>query len=323
MNRRKFISGLAGAAGVLPRRALGQPRRRPQVVVVSLGVIVQEGVPSFIQGLTETGLLENRDFDLVVRSAAGDATRATEIAGEVVALNPAVIVSTSTGLTLALKKATSTIPIVGVLVTDPVGLGLIESYSRPGGNVTGIAAEASTPGKLLELLLETVPGVRRVGGLFNPANPGNVFAKDQLLGDAKVMSITLVPVAATVESDIEPAFQELARERVGALVLAQDAIFITQKVASLALAAGLPSINGFRNYAAAGGLLSYGSSLAERWHRSGHYAARILRGEKPGDLPFEQPPKLQLVINLSTARSLGIVIPQSVLVRADEIIDGT
>jgi putative ABC transport system substrate-binding protein len=293
------------------------------VVILTGGSLLPELRESWIQGLSELGLNEGHDFKVVLLSTEGDQRRAPALITAVVALNPAVVVTNTTGLTLELKRATDSIPIVAVAITDAMGTGLATSYARPGGNVTGLVASASSPGKVLELLLEIVPGVNRVGLLFNPDNPGNVLGVRATKEEAKGLPITLVEVAARTPADIEPAFQEAARAMVGALLISQDAVYTREKqlIADLALAARLPTAAGFEIHSEAGSLMSYGAGLRERYHRVGWYVGQILGGRKPGDLPIEQMSKLKLVINLKTAKALDLKIPPDVLTRADEVIE--
>jgi putative ABC transport system substrate-binding protein len=324
MRRRDFLTGLGALVVSKPHSLLAQAvAPRPHVVVICITPLSRESSEAFLRGLQETGLNEGHDFDLSFHTAEGDSSRVPALVQKVVALNPAVITSQTTGLTVELKRATNSIPIVGNTITDPIGLGLISSFAHPGGNVTGTAAEAANPEKQLELLTQIVPGITRIGDLINPTNPGNTVGYENFVGAAAKLSVTIAPVKAISASEIEPVFEELKREKVDALVVAQDAIFVPERerIASLALSSGLPSINGFSNYADAGGLLSYGSSLTDRWRHSGQYVARILKGEKPGDLPFEQQAKLELVVNLKTARALRLTIPSIVLARADKMIE--
>jgi ABC-type uncharacterized transport system substrate-binding protein len=304
--------------------AYAQTPSAPAVVaILSGGSLPPELRESWLQGLSELGFSEGRDFKVVLLSTEGDQRRAPALVTAVVALNPAVVVTNSTGLTIELRRATDSIPIVAVAITDPVGMGLATSFARPGGNVTGLAASASSPGKVLELLLEIVPGVNHVGLLFNPDNPGNVLGVRAIEEEMAGLPITLIEVAARTPADIEPAFQEAARAMVGALYISQDPVYTrqTQLIADLALAARLPTAAGFEVHPEAGSLMSYGASLRERYRRVGWYVGQILAGRKPGDLPIEQMAKLKLVINLKTANALGLTVPPSILARADEVIE--
>jgi putative ABC transport system substrate-binding protein len=323
MWRRTFLLATAALTVSGPDYAHAQAPNVPVVAILSGGALLPENKDAWLQGLSELGLSEGRDFKLVYLSTEGDQRRAPALVTAVVALNPAVAVTNTTGLTLELKRATDSVPIVAVAITNAVGSGLAASIARPGGNVTGLAANASSPGKVLELLIELVPGLSRVGVLFNPDNPGNVLGVSAIKAETAGLPITLLEVAARTPADIEPAFQEAARAKVGALVILQDAVYTSEKqlIADLALAARLPTGAGFEVHPEAGSLMSYGASLRERWHRAGWYVGQILAGRKPGDLPIEQMAKLKLVINLKTAKALGLTVPQSLLARADEVIE--
>jgi putative ABC transport system substrate-binding protein len=273
--------------------------------------------------MAEFGLVEDRDFEIVYRAGQGDASRVPALIAEVIALNPAVIVSSTTGLTVELKRTTNSIPIVNTTIADPVGLGFAKSIARPGGNVTGLLATSATGGKLVELLLQIVPHVTKLGILLNPTNTGNTVGYSRVKDEIARLPVTLVRVEAQTPADIEPAFQALAREAVEALIPFQDPLFNQEakRIADLALAARLPTAYGFRFLPDAGGLMSYGGSLKARYRRVGWYVAKILQGEKAGDLPIEQQERVELLVNMKTAAALGITVPPSILARADELIE--
>ena len=324
IQRRELIVAIAGLVFYRSRNVRAQvPSARRLIVLVSGGPPLPGNRDAFIRAMRESGFEQDRDYDLSFRSTEGDPARRSTLAKEVVGLNPAIILSTDTPLTVELKRATDTIPIIGIALTDPVGLGLASSIAHPSGNVTGVLAAVSAPSKLIELLLETVPGVIKIGVLYNPTNPGNVLGINSLKVDTAKLPITLVLTECRVPMDIEPAFQEFSVASVRGLLVSQDALFTAerQRIADLALAARLPMIGGFRVYTEAGGLMSYGSDFAQRLFLAGGYAAKILRGAKPGDLPIQLQPKLELVINLKTANALGLEIPRSIMARADEIIE--
>jgi putative ABC transport system substrate-binding protein len=323
MKRRDFVGLVVAATAVCPIAAPAQPSKIPMIAVLVAGAVPADRTDAFLRSLEELGLRQGRDFDLIFRSTETDQSRAQGLIAELLALHPAVVVTQTTGLTLDVKRASASVPIVSLAMTDPIGLGLAVSFARPGGNVTGLTAATATRAKQLQLLLETVPGIRRVGVLNNPANAGNVVAMQGLRSDTAALPISLVEVEARMPSDIEPAFQRLASEGVDALLVGQDQTFVQEArlIAELALNAKLPSVNGFRIHADAGGLLSYGSSQMERWQLVARYVAKILSGAKVADLPIEQQAKLELVINLKTAKALGITVPPSILARADEVIE--
>lgn len=294
------------------------------LIAVALGGDQTTGADEeLVRGLREQGLEPERDFHIVYRSTNADQTKTTSLVAEVMDLKPTLIVSQTTLLSVEFKRATGAIPIVGTALTDPIGLGLAKSYAHPGGNVTGILAGASSPGKLVELLLEAAPKVKKVGVLFNPLNPGNIIGVKNLQAEMSGLSVPLVLIEARLAADIEPAFRQLTDASVGAVYLAQDAMFSQERehIASLALAARLPTANGFRQFAEAGVLLTYGSSAKERWHLAGRLAGRILHGAPAGELPIEQQPKLELVINLKTAKAIGLDLPRALMARADEVIE--
>ena len=232
--------------------------------------------------------------------------------------------TTDTPLTLAAKHATKEIPIVGVGFFDPVGFGLVASLAHPGGNVTGLlsAIDRMVP-KQLELLHQVTPAVTRVGVLFNANNPANVSGLKVVQEDAAFRSFEFVTAPIRRSGDIVPAFDGFARERVGAVLVFQDGLFSRNaaRIANLALAARLPTVFGFREFAEAGGLMSYGLNLIAQWQRAAAFVAKILKGAQPADLPVEMQPKLELVINLKTAKALGITVPTSVLAFAGDVIE--
>jgi putative tryptophan/tyrosine transport system substrate-binding protein len=209
-------------------------------------------------------------------------------------------------------------------IADPVGLGLVASLARPGGNVTGLLSGIDTlPAKQLELLLQVVPGVIRVGILLNVSNPGNVYGLHVLETDTAALPLKLVPAELRLSTEIEPAFQTFTREHVEAVYVSQDGLFFfnTERIATLALAARLPTVFGFREHVEAGGLMSYGLNRDDLWRDAASYVEKILKGAKPADLPVELHPKLELVINLKTAKALGVTVPPRVLAFADDVIE--
>jgi putative ABC transport system substrate-binding protein len=246
------------------------------------------------------------------------------LADELVRLKPDVIVTGSPDAVLAVKQATVTIPIVCTALTDPVALGLVESQARPGGQVTGILITTEgLIGKRLELLLELVPGATRIGMMFNSKSQLQTRYQQDARDFAKALGVTLVPVDIHAAKELKAGFQTFVRERVKLVLILADALFWSEQrqIADLAMAAQLPTIPSFREYAVAGGLISYGVNLRESTRRAAAYVDKILKGSKPGDLPVEFPTKLEMVINLKTAKALGLTIPQSILLRADEMIE--
>ena len=277
---------------------------------------------SFIQGLRASGFEEGRDYELVARSTDGDPAQLPGLIDELVALRPVAIVAQTTGIAVALKKATDAIPIIATL-TNPVELGLTASIARPSGNVTGIIASSTSSAKLVELLREIIPTATRIGVLLNRSNTAHVVGFSRVVNDLAGSPIRLIPVDARAPQDIEPAFRSLINERVHAMYIGQDALFSQQmrEIAELALAALLPTAYGFRILPDSGGLLSYGTSLIENARRFGQLTAKIIGGARPGDLPIEQQAKLEFVINMKTAAALGLTIPPLILARVDDIIE--
>ena len=324
MKRREFISLIGGAAFVLPSAVLAQVSPgRPLIAVLgagSAGTLVSD----FSQGLQELGYVEGRNIDIVYRYADGDQERLPLLADELVRLKPDVIVTGSTDATLAVKQATAAIPIVSTALTDPVAFGLVESQARPGRQVTGILTTLeSLPGKQLELALELVPGATKIGMLLNTKNRVHAPQQRDVKAAANALRVTLVPIDIRAANELNAGFQTLVRERVELVLMLADALFYSERrqIADLAAAAQLPSMYTYREYAIAGGLVTYGINLRESSRRAAAYVDKILKGSKPGDLPVEFPTKLEMVLNLKTAKALGITIPPVVLARADEVIE--
>jgi putative ABC transport system substrate-binding protein len=254
----------------------------------------------------------------------GKAERFPDIAKEIVALKPDVIVVGNYSTALAVLQATTTIPIVMATSIDPVGLGLVKSLARPGGNITGLSNMAVDLGpKLLELLLTIVPKPSRVAVLVNPANTAHATMLNSIQAAAQKAGIKVLPAKAQASQEIESAFSMLAREKAGAVIVALDGLFnqYTRRIAELAAKHRLPSIAGWPQYAEAGGLMSYGQNLVENFRRAAAYVDKILKGAKPADLPIEQPTKFEMVINRKTATALGLTIPPELLLRADRVIE--
>jgi putative ABC transport system substrate-binding protein len=282
---------------------------------------------AFRQGLRDLGYVEGRNVVIEYRDAEGKPERLPALAAELVALKVDVIVAGSTPHALAAKRATRTLPIVFIGAGDPVTDGLVTSLARPGGNVTGLSS--LTPerlGKCLELLTQAVPGVSRVAVLWQPGAVGERTEKDMLKGAevaARALGVRLQFVEAEGPADIDRAFADMTRGRAGALAVWTTAMLVTERGRLVALAAKnrLPAMYTLREFVDAGGLMSYGHSQADLNRRAATYVDKILKGAKPGDLPVEQPTTFDLVINLKTAKALGLTIPQSVLGRADHVVE--
>ena len=277
-----------------------------------------------LQGLRVLGWVPDENVVIDYRFAEGRIERLPDLAAELVRRKVDVIVAVATPSSLAARNATRTIPVVIVAAGDPVATGLITNLARPGANVTGlsfgVALESFT--KSLELFKQVVPGVRRVAVLTNPANPAQALATKDLEAVAQHLGMQLQVLEVRSPKDFEPAFAAMAKERAAGLLVVTDPMFATHRtrLADLTAKYRLPSMHGIRGYVEAGGLISYGPSLADIFHRAATYVDKILKGAKPGDLPVEQPTKFELVINLKTAKALGLTIPQSLLLRADEVI---
>ena len=271
------------------------------------------------------GYVEGNNIVVEYRSAEGRFDRLPELAAELVRLRVDVIVAVVTQASLAAKNATKTIPIVMLAVGDPVGAGLVTNLAHPAGNVTGTSVQAvEVGGKSLELLKNGIPKLHVVAVLWNPANPvfqGQMVKETQAA--ARSLGIQLRMLAARDAKEIDGAFAAMTRERAEALTVIVDPLFIANRtrIAALAVSSHLPSISVFSEYAEAGGLMGYSASFSERGRRTAVYVDRILKGAKPADLPVEQPTKFELVINLKTAKALGLTIPQTLLLQADQIIN--
>jgi len=280
---------------------------------------------AFRQGLRELGWHEGRNVLIEYRYAEGRADRLPALAHELVKLNVDVIVASPTPSALAARNATPTIPIVAMSLTEPVAVGLVASLARPGGNVTGLTYGVDTEifGKQLQLLKEVIPNVRRVAVLVNPSgSPAYPLMMETVKKAARSLDLPLQILEAREPGDFDAAFAAMVKERAGALLLTGDPMFFVHRLrlADLAMKSRLPSMSTQWQWVEAGGLLSYAPSFPDQWRRAATYVDKILRGAKPADLPIEQPAKFELVINLRTARELGISLPQSMLQRADEVI---
>jgi putative ABC transport system substrate-binding protein len=327
MRRREFILLLGGVAIACPLVARAQ---QTKPVIGFLGSsspdLYAPALHTFRQGLSETGYVEGRNVAIEFRWANGKNDLLSALAKDLVRRQVNVIVAPgSTPAALAAKAATATIPIVFQVGIDPVAAGLVTSLARPGGNVTGVTnINTELASKRLELLRELVPKATIAALLVNPTSPEITKAvSSDLESTARTLGLELHIVQASTDSDFDTVFATLAQRRVGALVIAPDAFFISrgQVLGALTARHGMPAITQFREFAAAGGLMSYGGSFTEPVRQVGIYTGRILKGEKPADLPVQQPMKVELVLNLKTAKALGVTVPQSVQNRADEVIE--
>ncbi len=329
MRRRTFLSTIGVGILAAPLAAQAQPAKRvPRVGYLSTfsrsDPAIQRGLDVFRQELRELGYVEGQSIAIEYRWAEGMYERLPDLATELVRLKVDVIVASGGVPAIqAAKQATTAIPIIMTGPSDPVGLGLVGSLARPGGNITGLATMSpEVVGKQLELLKEVVPKVSRVAVLWNPANPGNGPQLREAEVAARALGVRLQPLGVRGPDEIDRAFVAMTRERAGALLVLADVMLFSQKerIAELAAKHRLPAVYGLRWHAEAGGLMAYGANLLDISRRVAIYVDRILKGAKPADLPIEQPTRFELVINLKTAKALGLTIPSSLLQRADEII---
>jgi putative ABC transport system substrate-binding protein len=328
MRRREFIAALGGATAWPVVARAQQPERIQRIgVLMNLGTDDPEGqarLPAFVQGLRQLGWIDGRNVRIDTRWGAGDAERMRGYAAELAALAPDVILASGASSVGPLQQATRTVPIVFAQVTDPVGAGFAESLARPGGNATGFTqAEYGISGKWLELLKQIVPGVTQVGVLRDPtvATALGQFAAIQAV--APPFGVELSPLGVRDARDIERAVMAFARESNRALIVVGGPLAIAHRDLIITLAARhrLPAIYPYRFYVIGGGLISYGQDTIDPFRRAAGYVDRILKGEKPADLPVQAPTKYELVINLKTAKALGLDVPHSLLARADEVIE--
>ena len=327
MRRRDFITLLGGAAAAWPCNGLAQPPpKRPLIGFIlatskAAGARYYDGFPL---GMRELGYLEGRDYGLEDRYADGDGSRLPLLAEEVVRLKPDVIVAASTPGVLAAKQATASIPIVGVNLTNPVGFGLAVSEARPGANVTGIffRLEGLT-GKQVEIALDLMPGTDKMGVLVDVNNPVNLVQRREIEAAAVKSAVSIVPVDVRAADEISAAIQTFVREGTSIVIVLASAMFLNvrRQIASFALASRLPTVYNFREHVEDGGLISYGIDLRQNYRRAAYFVDKILKGEKPGDLPIEFPTKMELIVNATTAKAIGVTVPPTLLARADEVIE--
>jgi putative ABC transport system substrate-binding protein len=323
MRRREFITLLGGAAAAWPLAARAQQGKLLRIgTLVLTNADAQSLGRALREGLRELGYAEGQNFAFEFRSADGNTDRLPELAAELVRLPVDVIVATFTPCALAAKQATTTIPIVMAAVADPISAGLAQSLARPGGNITGFSnMAAETAGKSVELLRDMLPSLRRVAVLANPADPFTRQLLEQVHLAGRTAGIEIAPVAmARGPDDVEAAFAMMTQERSEAVVV--QGIFFSKAVADLALKYRLPSASLLRQFAQAGGLMSYGADVSDIFRRCAGLIHRIvLQGTKPADLPVELPTKFELVLNLNTAKALGLDVPWFLQQRADEVIE--
>jgi putative ABC transport system substrate-binding protein len=327
LKRREFIAFVGGAAAMWPLAARAQQGRTlPTVGFLGAGTPATAGpwVAVFTQRLRELGWIEDRTINIDLRWAEGRKDRSAEIAAEFVRFKVDVIATYSTEHAIIAKQATATIPIIATLLGDPLGTGLVTSLARPGGNLTGLSAQnVDLAGKRFELLREVVPALHRLAILFNVNNPNSALEIDILRRAARPLGLDVLTSEIRPAEDIAPAFAAIKAAQADAVLVVGDPLtFVNRtRIHTLALTARLPTVHVVREFVEAGGLISYGPNYPDLFRRAAEYVDKILRGAKPGDLPVEQPTKFDLVINLTTAKALDLTIPESFLLRADEVIE--
>jgi putative ABC transport system substrate-binding protein len=329
MQRREFITLFGGAAATWPLAARAQ---QPAGRVYRVGWLVIASreqqlhlLKAFEEGLRSLGYRVGENVVIEYRFANGEMERLPALAADLVRLGVDVIITGFNPITVAAMKATTTIPIVMTSGVDPVGTGLVASLARPGGNVTGLTADAGGEilGKRFELLKETLPNLSRLGILFNPDVAATRGRQTSMGETARTLGLTTIPVEARGLDALEQAFAIMVRERAQALVMQGDAVLFNYRgqIAEMALRNRLPAASNQRELAEAGFLLTYGADLPDLYRRSTAFVDKIFKGAKPADLPVEQPTKFELVVNLKTAKALGIIVPPTLLTRADEVIE--
>ncbi len=326
MRRRAFITLLGGAAATWPLAARAQqPAKVPTIGLLVPGTPSTHGqwFAALVRRLRELGWIEGGNITIEYRWAAGSSERFAEIAAEFLRLKVDVIATSATGPTLAMKQATSSIPIVFAGVGDAVGSGIVANLARPGGNVTGLSVLfTDLAGKRLELLREILPGLRRLAILTNIGNPSAMLEVHEVEATVRTLGLESVTPEVRRPEDIAPAVESL-KDGVDALYVISDPVIITNRIRinTLALRARIPTMHSLREYVEVGGLISYGPNVSDMFRRAGELVDKILRGAKPAELAVQQPTKFELVINLTTAKALGLNIPPLVLVLADELIE--
>lgn len=326
MRRREFLTFLGASASAGPSLAWAQRSAMPLIGLLTPGSAdsnkrFYDGLPA---GMRERGYEAGRDYMLEPRYADGDISRLPALAAELVKLKPQIIVTGTEAAAIAARQETADIPIVGINMVDPLRNGLIKSVARPGGNVTGtLQYLQGLTEKQLELTRDIIAGATTLGVLANANNIISTGLQREAEATATKLGLRLVMIEVRAADEIAPAFQQFERQQTNIVVVFRDAMFMDRRrqIASFALAARLPTIYGFREHVESGGLISYGIDLRESYRRAAYFVDRILKGEKPADLPIEFPTKLELVINSTTAKAIGLTIPPTLLARADEVIE--
>jgi putative ABC transport system substrate-binding protein len=326
MRRRDFVTLLGGTAAAWPLAARAQqPAKLPTIGFLGANTASSQraSTDAFVHRLRELGWIEGRNVAIEYRWAEGRSDRTADIVADLVRLKVNVILTHATQNVVAAKKVTSAVPIVFAASGDPVGTGLVASLARPGGNVTGLSLQSNDlAGKRLEILRELIPGLRRLAFLADAGNPNTAVEADELQAAARTIGLEVSISKIRRGEDIASAIEAL-KDRADALYAQSTPLINTNRlrINTLALAARLPATSGFREFVEAAGLMSYGPNFPDLFRRAADFVDKILRGAKPGDIPVEQPTKFDLVINLTTAKALGLTIPESFLLRADEVIE--
>jgi len=325
MKRREFFALLGGAAVAWPARVFAGSEP-PLIAWLGGGTERASSVfiRPFLKGMRDLGYIESRDFNIVYRFAEGYEQRLPALAEEVVRLKPNIILAAASGPAVAAKNATSSIPIVVPALADAVHLGLVASEARPGGNVTGITPYvAGLPAKQMELAREVVPGASRIGVLANLSDPKAPPQFQELEAAGSALEIKVIAADVNVPDDLDGAFQKLGNDRVDVIIVLQTSMLVSERstIAVLAAAKRVPTVYGYREHVEDGGLISYGVNLRACFHDAAVFIQKILKGVSPANLPIEFPTHVELVINMKTAKALGLSIPPSLLARADEVIE--
>jgi len=327
MQRREFITLLSGIVAAWPLAARAQqPAKIPRIGFLGNSTATMEAnlIGPLRDGLRELGYEEGRNVIIEFRWAKGKYDQFPALVAELLAAKVDVIITAGTPATLAIKKATSTVPLVFIAVGDPVGTGVVPNLGRPGGNITGLSSIApDLEGKRLELLREVVPKLSHVAFFLNPANVFHTASMRQARVAAQSLGIKLQPMEVNKSEQLDGAFASIVKEKPDALLILADRVFLhnRKRMMEFAIQQRLPSVNAYRELVEAGGLISYGPSYEDMHRRAAVYVDKILKGTKPADLPIEQPTKFTLLINLKTAKTLGLTVPPTLVARADELIE--
>jgi putative ABC transport system substrate-binding protein len=323
LKRREFITLFGGAAAWPLAARAEQTPKTIGLLGASSASQQSQWTAAFVQRLRELGWIEGRNVAIEARWAEGSNERAAEFAAELIRRGPDVIVTSGTPIVLAAKRVTTTVPIVFATASDPVGSGLVESLSRPGGHVTGLSLQSQDlSGKRVELLRDLIPGLHRLAVMASVGSPAAMSEMGDVQAAGKTLGLDVAPFEIRRTEDFAATFQAM-NGRAHALYVVSDPFFVSNRIRihTLAMGVRLPTMHSFREFVEAGGLVCYGASLPHLWRRAGDYVDKILKGAKPADLPVEQPTKFDLVVNLITAQALGVTVPATLLARSDEMIE--